>query len=62
MLRGLKERLVQRIGVQAVVGRPWATVVPSRRTEHLLTDGTEDPFMLLSLATATGLAMWKESV
>lgn len=58
--RGLKERLVRRTGVAAMVGRPWATVVPSKATRHLLVNGSEDPVTLLSLATATGLAMWKE--
>lgn len=61
LLRGLKDRLVQRVGVPGAVGRPWATVIPSKKTEHLLVDGTEDSVMLMSLATAVGLALWKES-
>jgi type IV pilus assembly protein PilM len=60
LLRGFKERLVERIGVPAVVGRPWARATGGRRTEHLVSDGVEDPIVLLSLATAIGLALWKE--
>lgn len=61
LLRGLKDRLVQRTGVHVQVGRPWATVVASKRTENLLIDGAEDPVSMLTLATAIGLAMWKEA-
>lgn len=61
LMRGLKERLIQRVGSTAVLGRAWATVVPSRRTESLLVDGVEDAVMLASLATAVGLALWKEN-
>lgn len=60
MLRGLKEQIVQRVGVPAVVGRPWARVIPSKYTQAALNDGVEDPVVLLSLATAVGLAIWKD--
>lgn len=60
LLRGLKEQLVQRVGYPAIVGRPWARVIPSKYTETALVDGVEDPVVLLSLATAVGLAIWKD--
>jgi type IV pilus assembly protein PilM len=60
LLRGFKDQLVQRVGVPAVVGRPWARIVAGKRTSQLLIDGTEDPVLMLGLATATGLALWKE--
>jgi type IV pilus assembly protein PilM len=60
LMRGLKERIVARIGLPASIGRPWAEVVKSKRTEHLLSDGAEDPVEFLALATAVGLAMWKD--
>lgn len=65
LLRGLREQIVARVGAPAVVGRPWARVVPSRHTRQaLIADssglGAEDPIVLLSLATAVGLAIWKD--
>ena len=61
LLRGFKERLVQRVNVPAHVARPWASVVPGKRTSSVLTGESEEPVMLLALATATGLAMWKQA-
>lgn len=61
LLRGLREQLVQRVGVPAFIGRPWARVVSNKDTERLLAAGSEDPaVVLLSLATAVGLATWKD--
>lgn len=60
LLRGLKARIVQRVGAPASIARPWARVVPSKNTESALVDGVEDPVILLSLATAVGLAIWKD--
>jgi len=61
LLRGFKERLVQRVNVPAHVARPWASVVEGKRTSSVLTGESEEPVMLLALATATGLAMWKRA-
>lgn len=60
LLRGLKERLHQRVGVPVSIGRPWAVIEPSKRNAQYFNDGVEDPRLLLSLATAVGLALWKE--
>lgn len=60
LLRGLTSQLVQRVGVPAVIMGPWARIVPSKYTEAALNDGVEDPVVLLSLATAVGLAIWKD--
>lgn len=60
LMRGLRERLVQRVGVPAVIGRPWAVMVPSKRLDTSLGEGVEDPVVLMSLATAVGLAMWRK--
>lgn len=61
LLRGFRESLSRRIGVRAVIGRPWATAVPGRGVDQLVTDGKENPEVLLSLASAIGLAIWKEA-
>lgn len=61
LLRGFRENLSRRIGVRAVIGRPWASAVPGRGVDQLVTDGKEIPEVLLSLATAIGLAIWKEA-
>lgn len=61
LMRGLKERLIQRVGCTAALGRAWAAAVPSKRTESLLVDGVEDAVMMQSLATAIGLALWEEN-
>lgn len=60
LLRGLKDRLQQRVGVPVQIGRPWAEIERSSRNASFFTDGQTDPRVLLSIATATGLALWKE--
>lgn len=65
--RGLSGRLQRRLGVETRVGHPWAFVLPSRRTAGAFLDGPnggpelvpgrEDPRLMLSLATACGLAL-----
>lgn len=62
LLRGLKEALQTRIGVPVQVSRPWATLAKNGKTARYFTaDGSENPVVLLGLATAVGLALWKES-
>lgn len=60
LLQGLKERVGQRLGVGTIVGRPWATLAPGKGTAAVLAhaDGDEAAVML-NLATAVGLAMWR---
>jgi Tfp pilus assembly PilM family ATPase len=63
LLRGLKERMGQRLGIDVHLGAPWARVTRSRRTETLFAaDGTESPQLLLELATAVGLATWEDQL
>lgn len=62
LLLGLKERLQQRLGVPVQVGRPWATILPHKRNLAYKTGGKDDPVVLQQLATAVGLALWKEPV
>jgi type IV pilus assembly protein PilM len=60
LLKGFKERLAQRLGIDVHLGAPWARVQRSRRTETLFgADGAESPQMMLELATAIGLASWE---
>lgn len=60
LLRGLKDRVQQRVGVPVQIGRPWAEIERSSRNAAYFTEGVADPRVLLSIATATGLALWKE--
>lgn len=62
LLQGLKERVAARLGVGTIVGRPWATLTPGKGTAAVLAlaDGDEASVML-DLATAVGLAMWRYS-
>lgn len=61
LLRGLNERMGERLGVDVHLGAPWARVVRGRRTEAVFAaDGTEKPQAMLELATAIGLAIWEE--
>lgn len=58
---GLRDRLSGRLGVPVKLGRPWAVLERSRSNLLLLKDGREDPRMMMELATAIGLALWKET-
>lgn len=61
LLKGLKERMSQRLGVDVRLGAPWARVVRGRHTEALFgPDGSESPQLMLELASAVGLACWEE--
>jgi type IV pilus assembly protein PilM len=61
LLRGLKERLSRRLGVEVRLGHPWARLEHSKEhVEHFL-GGAEDPKLMLSLVNAVGLALWSES-
>lgn len=60
LLRGVKDRLQLRLGVPVSIGRPWADIERSRKNARFFVEGRPDPRVLLSLAAATGLALWKE--
>jgi len=56
---GLKNRVAQRLGVPVQLGRPWARLEKTRHNlPYLRGDDASSP--LPSLATAIGLAMWKD--
>lgn len=60
LLPGLKERLQHRLGVSVQIGRPWARVLPHKRNDPYRRDDQDDPVLMLQLATAIGLAQWKD--
>lgn len=61
LLRGFKERLSQRLGVDVHLGAPWARLRGGKSTAALFTaDGVENPQAMLELSTAIGLACWEE--
>lgn len=60
LLRGLKDRLQQRLGVPVSIARPWAEIERSKRNAPYFKDGKTDPRLLLTLSSAIGLALWKE--
>ena len=57
---GLKDRIHQRLGVNVLIGRPWARLENTTNNQPLVAQGgTENPKPLLGLSTAIGLALWK---
>ena len=60
LLLGMKELVSDQIGVPVMLGRPWATLVPGRRTSAALDIAGDEESVMLSLATAIGLALWKD--
>jgi type IV pilus assembly protein PilM len=60
LLRGFKDRLQSRIGVPVAIGRPWADIEPNRRNASYFSEGKIDPRVLLKVAPAVGLALWRE--
>jgi Tfp pilus assembly PilM family ATPase len=60
LLQGFKTRLQSRLGVPVSIGRPWAEIERTRRNAAFFKDGKVDPRLLVILAPATGLALWKE--
>lgn len=59
-LSGLRDLLVQRLGVRVQSGRPWARLERNRNTAPFLLDGREDPKLMVELTAAIGLAMWRK--
>jgi Tfp pilus assembly PilM family ATPase len=59
-LRGFKERLQRRLGVDVRLGQPWAHLARTRSNLDYFHNGREDPRLMLSLTTATGLALWRD--
>lgn len=61
LLPGLPERLADRLGVEVMVGKPWATIEANRQTAPMLNkDGKPRTELMIELATAIGLATWEE--
>jgi type IV pilus assembly protein PilM len=60
LLRGLKDRLQSRVGVPVMIGRPWAEIEQNRKNATYIRDGRTDPRILLAIAPAVGLALWRE--
>jgi len=60
LLRGFKDRLQRRTGIPVTIVKPWAEIEKSKRNAEYFRQGRPDPAVLISLATATGLALWKE--
>lgn len=61
-LRGVKDKLQQRIGIPVVVGKPWLRLERSQRNALFFQGGQEDPVAVMDLTVAVGLALWKEPV
>ncbi|MFA5566439.1 MAG: pilus assembly protein PilM [Acidimicrobiia bacterium] len=59
LLRGLKERLQRRLGVEVRIGRPWAHLANNNSNKPHIQDGIENPKTMLLLATAIGLGLWE---
>lgn len=59
-LKGIKEKIQQRLGVPVAVGKPWLRIERSKRNALYLINGEEDPVTVMNLAVAVGLALWKE--
>lgn len=60
LLKGFKDRLQRRVGIPVSISRPWAELEKSKKNAEYFKQGKPDPAILISLATATGLALWKE--
>lgn len=60
LVRGVKDRLQRRLGLPVAIGRPWADLERSKRNAPYFVSGKADPKLLLMMATAVGLALWKE--
>ena len=61
LLRVFKERLQRRLGVEVRIGHPWARLERSKLNAEHFHGGREDPRLMLALATATGLALWRDA-
>lgn len=60
LLKGLKERMAQSLGIEVHLGAPWARLASNKSTASLFTaDGVENPQAMLELTTAIGLASWE---
>lgn len=57
-MRGLKDRLNRRLGVEVRLGHPWANLAKSKEHEQFFHAGLEDPSVMLELVNAIGLALW----
>ncbi|MFM7089075.1 MAG: pilus assembly protein PilM [Candidatus Paceibacterota bacterium] len=60
LMRGIKDRIQARVGVPVMIGRPWAEIEQTRRNSIYFKDGRPDPKVLLSIAPAVGLGLWRE--
>lgn len=61
LLRGLKDKLTQRLGIPVSIGRPWAEIERSRRNALFFKENSKvDPRLMLAIGPAVGLALWKD--
>jgi type IV pilus assembly protein PilM len=58
LMRGLKDRLNRRLGVDVRLGHPWAHLAQSKEHAQHFHGGIEDPKLMLELVNAIGLALW----
>lgn len=59
LLRGFRQHLARRLRVEVLIGHPWARLADKKEHADYMRDGREDPRLMLSLATASGLALWR---
>lgn len=60
LLKGLKGKLRARTGIPVRVARPWVELEWSKRNAEHFDEGRPDPRVLLGVAAAAGLALWKD--
>lgn len=59
LMRGFRQRLNRRLRVEVLIGHPWARLANTKEHAEYFREGREEPRIMLSLATATGLALWR---
>lgn len=60
LLRGLKDKIQSRVGVPVAIGRPWVEIERTKKNARYFIEGRPDPRLLLGIAAAAGLALWRE--
>lgn len=59
LLGGFRQRLERRLRVDVRLGHPWARLAQTKDHDRFFHNGREDPRLMMSLATAAGLALWR---
>lgn len=59
-LKGIKDKLHHRTGLKVAVVDPFLRIEHSKRNEAFFTGEKENPVIVMNLAVAVGLALWKE--